>query len=239
MPHKTWTDAFQRQSLYRNLCLAFRRKPPLFLSEKEFQGAKHEFIARDVGRHLERLRRSQTPPLPPKPISEILPLDAMNELQALLWPIHTWQGRAAFATNARAYAEATAKLKHFRSELKRIANSLVPPKPRFSKLKEDPLSFLCFYADRLFFWTVLHNDYKAFGTGRRNEALVLSGLKKAYSFVTFPEDLDTRLKTPVGASALEDVAKEFGLSAESIPPLLSRWLSRSGARSHKKRLQPR
>lgn len=224
MPHKTRTNEFQRRSLYRDLCRAFRRKPPLFLSEKEFQGAKHEFIVRDVGRHLGSLRRSQTPPLPAKPISEILPLDAMDELQSLLWPIHIWQGRAAFGTNARAYAEATAKLKQFRSEMKRIANSLVPPKPRFSKLREDPSQFLSFYAERFLFWTLLHEEVTVLHQRRRNQSLVLGELKRHYAYLDLRSDFDEKVGSSPNANALEDVAERFGLKADSVPVLLSQWL---------------
>ena len=236
LPATKWTRQFQPKTLYAEFRRAFRRTPPLFLSEKEFDGAKDEFVAREVGRRLEHLRRSYAP-LRPEELSTRLGLDAMAELEQLLWPIHIWQGRAAFAVKNEQYERAKVELKRLEMELKRIAKELVPPKPRFSKLKEDPLQFLRFYAERLFFWTLLHEERKVLGRRRRNPNLIFSELKQRYAYLDLPSDFDEKVGSSPGANAREDVAERFGLKADSIPPLLTRWLG-SRKLSRQKR-QPR
>ena len=219
------TTQLQRRTLYAELCWSFKRGhgrvPPLFLSEEEYRHVKDEFVARDAGRHLRRLQLRQTPP---RPSSNPLPaLDATDELRSLLWPIHRWQGQAVFAANHKQYEEAKAELKQLGKELKRIANALIPPKPRFSKLRGNP-EFLPFYAERFFFWTLLHEEYKVLDKVRRNRNLFLSDLKRHYAYLDLPSDFDTAIVNSPHANALKDVGARFNVAADSILSLMHAWL---------------
>lgn len=220
----------QRETLYAELCRswkrAYRREPPLFLSMEEYRGAKDEFVARDVGRHLRRLHLRQTPARPSISLDALVALDAMDELRSLLWPIHRWQGKAASAVTHEQYEKAKAELKRLGKELKRIANTLVPPKPRFSKLKRDP-EFLSFYAERFFFWTLLHEEYQVLcrDKWKRNPGLALSELKRHYAYLDLPPDFDdTTMQNSPHANACQDVAARFNVEPESILPLINKWL---------------
>ena len=231
LPLSKWTRQFQPNTLYTDLCRAFRRDPPLFLSKKEFHGAKDEFVAREVGRRLERHRRSYSlrhPPIRAKELSTRFGLDAMAELEQLLWPIHIWQGRAAFSKNNKQWEKAKEELKRLGGELKKIANSLIPPKPRFSKIKEDLLRFWCFYAERAFVWILLRVEFRNLCRQGKTRSTALKELKQHYAYLDLPSDFDMRVSRSPGYNVREDVAKRFGLKASSIKPLLSRW--RSGSR---------
>lgn len=213
-------DAFRRRTFYRALCEALDRGDgSLFLSQEQFEVAEREFIRSEAW--------ERWPQIPLLPTPKQLPVGVKEALRPLMSRIYYWQCKAALAKDETQYDRAKEELQRLVMELKRIAATLVPPKPRFSKIKRDLYGALLLFTRRLFFWVLMHEEFKALRQKRKDTSTALRKLKQHYSsYLPLPSDFDSRVLSPPRDNAQQDVAEEFGLHPDSVPVLLSRLRSR-------------
>lgn len=212
---REWLAAFSPRRLYQDLCFSFRKdrnlsrdkcKGPLKLSEAQFEGARDEFVAREVSRFSRRMRQEY-----PK-----------RQKAPMVWQNVDWSTIGPRIEHLRIQmylARTTEQYKAASREFDRIIRELKPPQRKERAIKRDPIAFLTYLTERHFLWIVLKGESKA---GR-----TIADLRRQYAHCQdVPWDtLKERLADPPKQNAFLDLSGRYNLATDSIPILLtpSRW----------------
>ncbi|GEM_PF-5816467 len=213
---REWLAAFSPRRLYQDLCFSFRKdrnqlskgkcKGPLKLSEAQFEGAKDEFVAREVSRFSRRTRQEY-----PK-----------RQKAPVVWRDVDWSTIGPRLEHLRLqmyFARTTEQYKAASRDFDRIIRKLKPPQRKEHAIKRDPLQFLTYLTERYFLWIVLKGEYKA--------GMAINNLQRQYAYCqNVPWDtLKERLTQSPKQNAFLDMSDRYTLAADSIPILLSpsRW----------------
>lgn len=202
--------------IYNSLRKSFRKKDNelLALTESQFKGAIAQHTPDIVNQHLiesggNSQKTSQNTEMGWSPITN----NIINELETL-------QLRMYFSTDNKIYDSSEKRFNQ-------IIKALKPKKSKEHSVKQNPIKFFTFFAERLIVWSILKGEWKTLNQLYRTDTRIFTQLKQLYLYrgETTRDDIRTSLNLYTATDlAYTDVAHHFGLrSSDSVKNLISQW----------------
>jgi hypothetical protein len=229
-PGKRKPSEFTSRSVYTDLRYLFitrdpRRKPDelLALTKDQFDGARSEFVAREVPRIIPPLKQLAAKCGEP---AEEMPEDGevpstdpstVQRLDTLLMLMH-------LQLTDKAYEKASKEFDH-------IIRSLKPKKRKRHAIKDKVLEFSQYLAQRKFMWAILKGEWRFLSKRCPTSGSTLSELRKHYDYLSSElagdeNEITGRLsRDSVNDLAFQDAADKYGGSPDGLRTMLtpSKW----------------